>query len=128
MENASKALIIAGSVLMALLVISLLVFFYNNLQQWQKVDLSAEEQAQIVEYNKQYEVYARDLYGTDIFSLCNKIVDYKKRETDPEQKKYQEITIELKISNTLLPTLNLTVDGQQYRIYANLLYRYYIII
>ena len=43
MENASKALIMAGGILIALLVISLLVFFYNNVVDVQRINQSNED-------------------------------------------------------------------------------------
>lgn len=84
MENASKALIMAGSVLIALLVISLLVVFYNNIRNLQKTELSVEQQEKAGEFNKQYEVYQRDIYGSELLSLVNKINDYNKIEAENE--------------------------------------------
>ena len=43
MENASKALIIAGSVLVALMVISLLVIFFNNIRDLQGIEQDSEK-------------------------------------------------------------------------------------
>ena len=80
MENASKALIMAGAVLIALMVIALLVFFFNNIRDLQKTNLTSEEVQQIAEFNKQFDVYARDVYGSELLSLANKVVDYNKRE------------------------------------------------
>lgn len=84
MENASKALIMAGSVLIALIVISLLVVFYNNIRSLQKTELSVEQQEKAGEFNKQYEVYQRDIYGSELLSLVNKINDYNKIEAENE--------------------------------------------
>lgn len=84
MENASKALIMAGSVLIALIVISLLVMFYNNIRNLQKTELSVEQQEKAGEFNKQYEVYQRDIYGSELLSLVNKINDYNKIEAENE--------------------------------------------
>lgn len=84
MENASKALIMAGSVLIALIVISLLVMFYNNIRNLQKTELSVEQQEKAGEFNKQYEVYQRDIYGSELLSLVNKINDYNKIEVENE--------------------------------------------
>ena len=52
MENASKALIMAGGVLIALLVIGLLVFFYNNLSGLQSIEQSNDDVEAITEFNK----------------------------------------------------------------------------
>ena len=80
MENASKALIIAGSVLISLLVISLLVFGYTNLKKYMEANQTVEASEQVSEFNKQYDVYYRNnIYGSELLSLTNKIVDYNKK-------------------------------------------------
>ena len=85
MENASKALMIAGEVLIALLVISLLVVFYNNIKDLRGTKETVDVTEQVAEYNKQYDVYYRNnLYGSDILSLANKIYDYNKTESEIE--------------------------------------------
>ncbi|MFR0822501.1 MAG: hypothetical protein ACLU84_00290 [Clostridia bacterium] len=90
MENASKALIIAGGIVVAVLIISLLVVFFNNLRGLQGTQAGLTEEEQAVEFNKQFEVYDRDnIYGSDILSLANKVVDYNLRESD--KKGYQEM-------------------------------------
>ena len=82
MENASKALIMAGGVLIALLVIGLLVFFYNNLVDLQSIEQSNDDVETITEFNKKYEVYARNIYGSEILSLANMVDDYNTRESN----------------------------------------------
>ena len=99
MENASKALIMAGAVLISLLVISLLVIFFNNLRDMQNINLSAEQVQQAAEFNKQYDVYARDVYGSELLSIANKIVDYNKRESD--NKGYTELNIYLILNSDI---------------------------
>ena len=99
MENASKALIMAGGVLISLMVIGLLVLFYNNLSGMQKIKTDSETEQQATEFNKQYDVYARDVYGSEILSIANKIADYNKREAD--NKGYTKI--ELKVKLKMIP-------------------------
>ena len=77
MENASKALIMAGSVLIAIVVISLLVIFFGNLRGLQNTTQSVEQVEQATEFNKQYDAYARDVYGSELLSIANKINDSK---------------------------------------------------
>lgn len=96
MENASKALIMAGGVLIALIIIGILVAFFNNLSDWQKINQSSEEVEQITEFNKQYDVYARNVYGSELLSIANKIDDYNKRESD--NKGYSKIELEVQIT------------------------------
>ena len=100
MENASKALIIAGEVLIAMLVISLLVLFYNNIKELSQTKEMVDLSEQAVEYNKQYDVYYRDnLYGSDILSLANKIYDYNKTESEGDgyTKIEMQVTFKTKI-------------------------------
>lgn len=99
MENASKALIMAGGVLISLIIIALLVIFFNNLSDLQNTKLTSEEVEQAAEFNKQFDVYARDLYGSELLSLANKVVDYNKRESD--NKGYQPIVLEVKFTEGL---------------------------
>lgn len=80
MENAVKALTMAGGILIAIMVIAALVYASGT---WQvipkKQDQSAEAQ-QLSLFNQQYESYARDaLYGTDLVSLLNKAIDNNER-------------------------------------------------
>ncbi len=100
MENASKALIIAGGVLIALIVISLLVMFFGNIKHLMNIEHKVDVSDQVTEFNKQYDVYYRDnLYGSDILSLANKIYDYNKREHEEEAyaKLDMEVTFKSKI-------------------------------
>lgn len=95
MENASKALIIAGGVLVAMLVISLLVYFFGSLKELQSANQSVDISEQMAEFNKQYDVYYRDnIYGSEMLSLTNKVVDYntKYREDDGYSKLDIEVT------------------------------------
>ena len=106
MENASKALLMAGSIFLSLLVIALLITMYQNLIQVEQVEYQGELTEQIAEYNKQYEVYQRDnLYGSDILSLANKIMDYNAREID--EKGYQEMKISVKFKDRIVIIQNL---------------------
>ncbi len=96
MENASKALMMAGGMLVAVMVVSLLVLFFNNLSEWQGINESGEELEQIVEFNKQYEVYNRNVYGSELLSIANKVADYNKRQA--ENKGYVPIEVQVTIA------------------------------
>lgn len=74
MENASKALIIAGSVLIAILIIAVLVKSYSNISIYQRNKLTEEEQEQLEAFNEQYTKYAGQyVYGTEVITTINKI-------------------------------------------------------
>ena len=112
MENASKALIIAGSVLIAILVISLLVVFYNNIKEFQNANHQVDISEQISEFNKQYDVYYRDnLYGSDILSIANKVVDYNIRESDEEG--YSKLETSVKFKTGLSPNGEKLIDSKK---------------
>ena len=105
MENASKALIMAGSVLIGMIILALLVAFFNNLRQVKQADVESEQVEQAVEYNKQYEVYNRTVYGSELLSLAHKVEDYNIREADA--KDYQKIELEVTIKDaTIYEELN----------------------
>lgn len=83
MENASKALMMAGGVLIGVLVIAVLVFAYS---QMQNLPLSEEEQLaaeQLAAFNLEYESYNKDvMYGTDVISVLNKAISNNKKYAD----------------------------------------------
>lgn len=102
MENASKALIMAGGILIALLVIGLLVFFYNNLTDLQSIKQSNNDAEAITEFNKKYEVYERNIYGSEILSLANLVDDYNKRESN--NKGYTKLELYVTFETTINET------------------------
>lgn len=94
MENASKALAIAGGVLISLLVIGALLLMFNNLSDYQKVGEQDEREAQMIEFNNQFITYLRDkVRGNEILSLMNRVVDYNTRKVENSQEQYQKIKI-----------------------------------
>ena len=103
MENASKALIMAGSVLIAMIVISLLVALFTNLKNLQNTQLSTEQVEQATEFNKQYDVYDRNVYGSELLSLANKIKDYNIRQA--EMNDYTKIELEVTFLKDIDSTL-----------------------
>ncbi len=77
MENASKALLMAGGILIALLVLGALLLMFNQVSTYQRNQSDLEEVSQLADFNEQFTRYVRnDLNGTDLISLINKVVDY----------------------------------------------------
>ena len=58
MENASKALIIAGSILLAILIIAMGVMIFNNAKS--AADTSTFDTAEINMFNQKFERYSND--------------------------------------------------------------------
>jgi len=82
MENASKALIMAGSVLIALMIIGALLLMFNNLSNYQQIGKQEKKEAQIIEFNNQYETYNRNnVRGSELYSLLNRTADYNRRKS-----------------------------------------------
>lgn len=98
MENTSKALLIAGGVLIALLVLSLLVLGYNSLTGYMSSDTESKKVEQLAKFNASYEAYARSgVRGNELLTLMNKIIDYNARESDNTDINYQRMTIIINI-------------------------------
>lgn len=80
MENASKALLMAGGMLIAIIIISMLMLMINSLTSYQQEDVQSQREAQIVEFNQQYLGYERDdVRGNELYSLINRTFDYNER-------------------------------------------------
>lgn len=77
--NLSQAIKLAGGILVALVLISALVYFFSALSplQTQLDDIKALEQT--TDFNKEFEVYQKDImYGVDVISVLNKAASYNK--------------------------------------------------
>ena len=61
MENASKALLMAGGILIAILVIGLVVYMFNTSSNLKKTSEDTELVEQIAAFNKEYEAYNKKL-------------------------------------------------------------------
>lgn len=118
MENASKALLIAGALLLTMLVLSLLILLANNLQT---MGMSEDEKIaaqQLTAFNNEYEAYNKKLlYGTDVITVVNKAIDNNKKvNEDPEHYFFIDVELHL-ISDFYTTTIKVTTrsDGTQGR-------------
>ena len=83
MENASKALLIAGEVLIAILIIGILVYGYNNLSYFSDEQEMSQEIKQLTVFNREYESYNRKLLrGVEVISLMNKAISNNEKYKD----------------------------------------------
>lgn len=84
MENVSKALLIAGTFLIAILLLSLLVATFNKIRTTPNEQNLQYDQNEITQYNRGFEVYQKSLmYGTDAISVVNKGLDHNLRNAIP---------------------------------------------
>ena len=84
MENASKALLMAGGILISLLVVGALVLMFVNLGDYQNNVDNSRKSSQIADFNNQFMPYDKEnLTLMELKSLYNKIesnnktTDYK---------------------------------------------------
>lgn len=83
MENASKALLIAGAVLLAIMTLTVLLMAVNGWGAFGRTKSSVAQSAQVAQFNRDFERYTEDeIKGTDIVSIISKIIDYNKNSTD----------------------------------------------
>lgn len=110
MENASKALLMAGGILIAVLTIALVIQVFSSISHNYKAQDDIEAVEQITAFNKEYESYNRKLLrGTDIISVCNKAISNNNKYSDvPEN----QITIKFKMEETLVYHKVKTQDGK----------------
>ena len=91
MENASKALMFAGIILITLMVISAVVFMYRDLTSVKRQESENQKVEEIAEFNKSFESYEKELKGAQMFSLANKITDYNNKYAGKDG--YEAITL-----------------------------------
>ena len=72
MENASKALIIAGAILLSILLISLGIMIFNTAQDTTKN--SGMTQAQVSAFNNKCSKYEGKIKGSEVRSLIQEVV------------------------------------------------------
>ena len=96
MENASKALIMAGGVLIAVLIIGLFVYMFTSVSSNYRSEEDIKRTEEITEYNNQFVSYNKKLIrGSEIISLINKAIS--------NNEKYQDVPeYQIEIEFTLL--------------------------
>ena len=124
MENASKALIMAGGVMIALLIIGSLLLMFNNLSSYQDTNIKETRTAQIIEFNNQFETYNRtDIRGSDLYSLLNKAADYNERKSiignEGKELSYKPIKVTFSLGSNY--TL-LSAPDKKNRLFSNQIY------
>ena len=76
MENATRALTMAGGILIALMILGALFLMFNNLSSYQNQNDTSTKSTQIAEFNNQFEPYNKDdLTLMELHSVYNKGVD-----------------------------------------------------
>lgn len=85
MENAAKALLIAGGILIAIIILSMFVMMYNRMTSIQKAQEEQRELEQIAAFNAEFESYNKQLmYGADVITLYNKVQEHNSNNPSEE--------------------------------------------
>lgn len=106
MENASKALLIAGGILIAIILISIFISMYNNMSSFQKNQEQKKEMDQLAAFNAEFEAFDKKvMYGTDVITLANKVQN--------NNKKNGEDSIVLYLNNTKVNNGNELIDSDE---------------
>lgn len=98
MENASKAIIMAGGILIGVIILATLVLIFSpigDIYEEQGTSLSVE---QLEKYNRQFNTFDKSLYGSELLSLANLVADYNNRllyDVDTNSTFYKENKIEV---------------------------------
>ena len=73
MDNATKAILISGGILLALVTLSLMVAMFGNIQRMEEAKDSKEVQAEINNWNAEWEAYNKKvMYVSDVLKVVNK--------------------------------------------------------
>ena len=84
MENASKALIIAGAILLAIAIIGVGMYVFNNAQESvQGTDMTEEE---VAAYNGDFDVYAGSVRGSRAKTLIDTVNNHNLTASDDSNK------------------------------------------
>lgn len=73
MENASKALIIAGAILLSILIIAIGMYIYNSSTKSINDAVSQISQQEVSTFNNQFSMYEGKQVGTNVKALINKL-------------------------------------------------------
>lgn len=112
MENASKALLIAGGMLIAMLILSMIISLAISMQDVAESQDKQQLKKQVEQFNKEYLAYNKTkMFGADVITVLNKAIDYNKT-LDTNEEEYK-INIILKLKQDFDRTEQIiTQDGK----------------
>ena len=116
MENASKALIIAGAILLAILIISLGILIYN--QAAGIVNSNSMSDVEITQFNAQFTQYQGTQSGTSVRSLLQEVLSNNMTQDDEDRK--VEVTGDVTMDkNASSAPINNVTTGGSYKVTCN---------
>lgn len=101
MENATKALLIAAGVFLAIMLLTLLMMGYTKISEYYKQQSELLTEEQMDKFNKQFQNYDRkDIRGNELISLMNKVIDYNTSESYDNEKNYERIKVTISLGDS----------------------------
>lgn len=99
MENATKALLIAAGILLIVMILSLLVYGYNQMSSYYSAEHDAKTIEQLADFNKVFLNYNREkIRGTEMISLMNRVIDYNERQSYENEKQYPRMNVTIDVT------------------------------
>lgn len=86
MENASKALIIAGAILLSILIIAIGMFIYNNAQSTINNSMTSFSTQEIEAFNNNFESYKGNQTGSNVNTMLTRLIGNAKTFADETTK------------------------------------------
>lgn len=118
MENATKALTIAASILIAIILITLIVVFFKSTNLLKTTEARSEETRQLKEFNEQYSKYnGKYLYGTEVITIINRAIGDGVKVTINNMTQENGTTADTPIEDYITQTLQLA--DTSYLAYVN---------
>ena len=112
MENASKALIMAGTMLIGVLLLSLMAYLFSQGSNFNKEYNKTMSDREIQAFNAQFEKYLdKNMTGDDVVSLLKLAIDHNKK---MEYSAGDVIEIEVKV-NKIKPPNSIQKTGKEDR-------------
>jgi len=120
MENASKALLIAGGMLLTMMIMAMLITLGISISDVAESQDKNQLTKQIQEFNKGYEVYNKTkMFGIDVITVTNKAINHNETIAATETEPYY-INIKIKTNQTfetiVMETDNTKIYGEQKRL------------
>ena len=109
MENASKALIIAGAILLAILIISLGILIYN--QAAGIVNSNSMSDVEITQFNAQFTQYQGTQSGTTVRALLQEVLSNNMTQDDDNRRVEVTGAVSMGKSATSAPINSITTGG-----------------
>lgn len=113
MENASKALLMTGSILIGIILLSVAVYIYNIMTESKRMESSLLSEEQIASYNLEYTAFNKSrMYGTDVITVLNKARDNNEKYKDDDSY-FIDIAFKLK-DDVNVVTTKYTWNGKRF--------------